>query len=299
LWIQDLPRPSGPSCLEMLLEVKVSLTSFLLAVATNCWLLDPSLPPLMALPTSALVPGIGVKAAELLCLWRLDPSLRAISATAYSLGLAFLAGLVLANTFGLYLAFLAFFHLSEYLATGLGNPKNLSFDSYLVNHSLQYGLAMVVSWLEHGLELWLAPSLKACTSLTLVGAALCLAGEVVRKAAMLEAGRSFNHLVQSERADDHTLVTSGIYSWCRHPSYAGWFLWSLGSQLILVNPLCLLAYAYVSFTFFSERIYVEEFMLLKFFGDEYRRYQARVGTGIPGIRGFQGPMSQVGWGGDN
>ena len=59
----------------------------------------------------------------------------------------------------------------------------------------------------------------------------------------------------------------------RHPSYAGWFLWSLGSQLILVNPICLLAYAYVSFSFFSERIYCEEFMLLKFFGKEYREYQ--------------------------
>ena len=59
----------------------------------------------------------------------------------------------------------------------------------------------------------------------------------------------------------------------RHPSYAGWFLWSLGSQLILVNPFCLLAYAYVSFSFFSERIYCEEFMLLKFFGKEYREYQ--------------------------
>lgn len=283
----------------MLLEVKSSLASFLLAVATNCWVLDSSLPPLTALPTSALVPGIGVKAAEVLCLWHLAPPLRVTSVTAYCLGLTFLAGLALANTFGLYLAFLAFFHLSEYLATGLGNPKNLSFDSYLVNHSLQYGVAMAVSWAEHGLELWLAPSLKACTSLTLAGAALCLVGEVVRKAAMLEAGRSFNHLVQSERAEDHTLVTSGVYSWCRHPSYAGWFLWSLGSQLILVNPLCLLAYAYVSFTFFSERIYMEEFMLLKFFGDEYRQYQARVGTGIPGIRGFQGPMSQVGWGGDN
>ena len=59
----------------------------------------------------------------------------------------------------------------------------------------------------------------------------------------------------------------------RHPSYAGWFMWSLGSQLILVNPICLLAYAYVSFSFFSERIYCEEFMLLKFFGNEYREYQ--------------------------
>ena len=59
----------------------------------------------------------------------------------------------------------------------------------------------------------------------------------------------------------------------RHPSYAGWFMWSLGSQLILINPICLLAYAYVSFSFFSERIYCEEFMLLKFFGREYREYQ--------------------------
>jgi protein-S-isoprenylcysteine O-methyltransferase len=103
---------------------------------------------------------------------------------------------------------------------------------------------------------------------------LCLVGEVVRKAAMLEAGRSFNHLVQSERAADHTLVTSGIYAWSRHPSYAGWFLWSIGSQLILANPVCLLAYAAVSFSFFKERIYVEEFMLLKFFGQQYRDYQA-------------------------
>ena len=64
-----------------------------------------------------------------------------------------------------------------------------------------------------------------------------------------------------------------ISSHFRHPSYAGWFMWSLGSQLILVNPICLLAYAYVSFSFFSERIYCEEFMLLKFFGKEYREYQ--------------------------
>ena len=35
----------------------------------------------------------------------------------------------------------------------------------------------------------------------------------------------------------------------------------------------MLAYAYVSFSFFSERIYCEEFMLLKFFGKEYREYQ--------------------------
>ena len=30
---------------------------------------------------------------------------------------------------------------------------------------------------------------------------------------------------------DHQLVTSGVYGYCRHPSYAGWFLWSVGTQV--------------------------------------------------------------------
>ena len=80
---------------------------------------------------------------------------------------------------------------------------------------MQYGVAMVVSWTEHALWIFFSPSLKSLYLVTFLGTILCLVGEVVRKAAMLEAGRSFNHLVQSERADDHTLVTSGIYSWCR------------------------------------------------------------------------------------
>ena len=49
-------------------------------------------------------------------------------------------------------------------------------------------------------------------------------------------------------------------------------------------------YAFVSFTFFKERIYVEEFTLISFFGDQYRQYQKRVGTGIPGIPGYHGPV---------
>jgi len=289
----------------MLPEVRVSVTSFLLGVSTNCWVLDPTL--LSAITTSSLLqldtslfllPGLAVKIAELSYLYSLDNSHRLVSITGYCLGLVFLLGLYLSpSSFGIYLSFLAFFHFSEYVATGLGNPQNLSFDSYLVNHSVQYGLAMLVSWLELWLELWLLPTgWKNLSLITGVGVVFCLLGETVRKSAMLEAGRSFNHLVQSTKAEDHRLVTSGVYSWCRHPSYAGWFLWSIGSQLILVNPVCFVLYAWVSFQFFNERIYVEEYTLLQFFGQEYRDYQAKVGPGIPGIKGFQGPVSQVLWG---
>ena len=81
---------------------------------------------------------------------------------------------------------------------------------------MQYGVAMVISWLEHALWLSFLPTLKSLFLVTILGTILCFVGELVRKSAMLEAGKSFNHLVQSERADDHTLVTSGIYSWCRY-----------------------------------------------------------------------------------
>lgn len=60
---------------------------------------------------------------------------------------------------------------------------------------------------------------------------MVLCGEGLRKAAMLTAGSNFNHIVQNEKAQSHVLVTSGVYSYFRHPSYVGWFYWSTGTQV--------------------------------------------------------------------
>lgn len=276
----------------MLSEVGWSLASFLVAILINSSLILTwpwPWPHLLSWPLLS-------KPAEILVLLGLGCKHWLNNLTAYCLGLVCLVGLQnISSQFGLYLAVLSTFHFSEFIVTGLGNPQNLSFDSYLVNHSTAYGLAMAASWLEHFTQLWLWPDLKlGLPVLSWAGLALCITGEIVRKTAMLHAGRNFNHLVQSTRDSEHRLVTSGIYSFCRHPSYAGWFLWSLGSQVILCNPVCLVIYAVVSFQFFNERIYAEEFSLLQFFGSEYREYQARVGTGIPGIQGF--PVTQRVWG---
>jgi len=58
---------------------------------------------------------------------------------------------------GLYLCSLAFFHLSEYLATALLNPSTLTISSFIINHSLEYNLALAASWVEHALLLYVAP----------------------------------------------------------------------------------------------------------------------------------------------
>lgn len=92
--------------------------------------------------------------------------------------------------------------------------------------------------------------------------------------------------MQFQQADDHKLVTNGIYKLVRHPSYVGWFYWSLGTQVILANPLCFIFYIIASWLFFRERIYMEEIALLNFFGDEYLRYQQTTKTGLPFIDGY-------------
>jgi len=280
----------------MLSEVKISMASSLLAVAVNYNLpLDyssfASSLPWDLLPQSLSLP-LQLKPVELGLLLMLDKAHRLTAFTAYCLGLVLLIGIQNSSVpFGLYLTVLSFFHLSEYVTTGLSNPQNLSFDSFLVNHSWQYGLAMLISWLEYFIELWLLPQVKhSFTMVSYTGLVICMLGEIIRKLAMLQAGRNFNHIVQSNKAEEHQLVTNGVYSLCRHPSYMGWFLWSVGSQVLLVNPLCLIVYGVVSFAFFKERIYVEEYTLLAFFGDQYRQYQASTGTGIPGIEGYHGPV---------
>ncbi len=63
-------------------------------------------------------------------------------------------------------------------------------------------------------------------AVSLAGLALCAGGEVLRKLAMLHAGRSFNHIVQMDLdEDEHRLVTDGVFGLVRHPSYVGWFYW--------------------------------------------------------------------------
>jgi protein-S-isoprenylcysteine O-methyltransferase len=100
---------------------------------------------------------------------------------------------------------------------------------------------------------------------------------------MITAGNSFNHLVQHDKKEDHKLITNGVYSIFRHPSYTGFYYWSVGMQLMLGNPICFFLYAYASYKFFSIRIPEEEETLIAFFGDEYRTYRKNTFVLIPGL----------------
>lgn len=197
-----------------------------------------------------------------------------------------------------FVAILSMFHYLEFYATARYNPADAKLSSFLLSsNGSAYRIAHTAALIEFGIRNWLLytqrtswlempsqlPIAFPSYFLPLLAFALVAAGQGVRTAAMAEAGTSFNHLVQSRKKIDHVLVQSGVYRILRHPSYFGFFWWALGTQVLLGNHICFLAYAAVLWKFFAARIAKEEQFLVKFFGQEYVRYRDRTPVLIPFI----------------
>lgn len=193
-------------------------------------------------------------------------------------------------SFGLYLCLLSFFHWSEFYFTGLFNPTNCGLDVYMLTHSTEYMAACLFSFLEFWVEaifFYYFPYQKVnLNPIKWFGLLMCLLGELLRKMALIRASTNFSHFIEYRKRKNHQLVKDGVYSWFRHPAYVGWYCWCVGTQILLLNPICIVGYAIASFKFFKDRIYEEEKLLLQFFGLEYKLYQQRVGTGLPFIKGY-------------
>ena len=189
--------------------------------------------------------------------------------------------------------------------------RALIVQAFLLNHSVEYCGAMAAAMVEYAIESYFFPGLKrlwlivscaglclAClllircslvccclTRQTLVGFLLTAAGSGVRVMALFTAKHNFTHEIADEKKPEHVLVTNGIYQYVRHPGYAGWFWWTVGTQVMLVNPVCILAFAYAAWRFFRDRIPYEEEGLVSFFGQAYITYRAKTPTCTPQSRG--------------
>jgi len=211
--------------------------------------------------------------------------------TGFLLGLSCMLPLLLllllpsAAPFAVYFFLLVLFHMSEYLLTAAFRPDTLGFDNFLLNHSLPYQVCVLAAWLEYWLEYGFAgswwPGGKQWGALNTLGLCLCLLGLCTRSLGMATASTNFSHKIEDEKRPEHRLVTHGIYAWLRHPAYFGFFWWSVGTQVLLANPVCVVAYTLATWHFFFDRIPHEEELLVGFFGDEYHAYRKRTHIGIP------------------
>lgn len=105
---------------------------------------------------------------------------------------------------------------------------------FLLNQSVSYTIAVSVSFIEfNALQKWcdfykVMPSLITMPLMAL-GLSMIVVGHVFRIGAEFTAGSNFNHKIQFYKDEKHELVTHGLYSVSRHPSYFGWFLWAVGT----------------------------------------------------------------------
>ncbi|KAA8917501.1 hypothetical protein TRICI_000367 [Trichomonascus ciferrii] len=184
----------------------------------------------------------------------------------------------------LYVICLVVFHFLEFYITAKYNPSRASADSFLLNNGVAYNVAHLVAFVEAIVEYKYGPQPPTCSRVMAgIGFGLVLMGQTVRSLAMVHAASNFSHTIVRKKHDDHQLVTTGVYSLSRHPSYFGFFYWALGLQMFMLNPVSFLGFAIVLWRFFNDRIADEESHLVAFFGDRYINYKRSTPTRIPYI----------------
>jgi protein-S-isoprenylcysteine O-methyltransferase Ste14 len=80
---------------------------------------------------------------------------------------------------------------------------------------------------------------------------------------------------------NHTLITTGIFAYIRHPMYASQWLWVIAQALLLQNWLAGSANLLFFIVFYIIRVRGEEKMMIDTFGKKYLDYKANVGAIIP------------------
>lgn len=214
----------------------------------------------------------------------------------------------------LYLIAWAVLHMLEFVVTAYYNGTRLFADcachargarldatnpaAFLLMNGVAYYAAHLLGLLEFLVEAALFPEHKQQRVVQVMGLALVVFGQVFRSLAMVHAGGNFSHTVARQKREDHVLVKHGVYAYVdnpccmhltyyrivRHPSYAGFFYWALGTQLLLLNPISTIVYIITLRRFFAQRIEAEEYHLVHFFGNDYTRYRARTRSGVPLVR---------------
>ena len=79
---------------------------------------------------------------------------------------------------------------------------------------------------------------------------ITVASLILRILAFYTAKSNFTHKVAYRKKKEHQLVTNGIYSIFRHPSYTGFFYFSVGSMVMIGNFISAAAFWVALSTFF-------------------------------------------------
>jgi protein-S-isoprenylcysteine O-methyltransferase len=133
---------------------------------------------------------------------------------------------------------------------------------------------------------WLAPQVTLLgwpdsLGVVLLADLLLVLGIGLRIWAIVHLGRFFTVNVAIQ--EGQRVVQDGPYRFVRHPSYSGSMLALVGLGCLTFNWLGFVVIIASSLAAYTLRISVEEKVLLRNLGEEYRRYAQRTKRLIPGI----------------
>ncbi|SOV16581.1 protein-S-isoprenylcysteine O-methyltransferase, putative [Plasmodium gaboni] len=125
--------------------------------------------------------------------------------------------------------------------------------------------------------------------LVLISLLFCITGMFIRIMGIINCSKNFSFYVLSSYSLEkkymnrkHNLIKKGIYKYMRHPSYTGWFYYSIFLQLLLSNIFCFALSFLLSWVYFYRTIKREEKNLLECYNYEYQTYmQETRSTYIP------------------
>lgn len=119
------------------------------------------------------------------------------------------------------------------------------------------------------------------TGLQVTGIVLAVAGIVATSYAQLGMGDSWR--IGTDRDEQTTLVSTGVFGRVRNPIFSAMLVFSLGIALLTPNAVTLVGLGLlVGSIQFTVRM-VEEPHLRRTHGDHYRAYTTQVGRFIPGV----------------
>ena len=183
----------------------------------------------------------------------------------------------------LYFITLCIYHYSEYLSVLIYHFNILKCEYFLIDHSRSWIISTLVSFAETIIGIYFFDKYKKIKIIFILGLLMTIVGQYFRIAALFTGKKNFTHKISYNKVNDHELITYGIYSLSRHPSYFGFFIWSVGIEIMCCNPICTVAFTYILFKFFKDRILTEEETLIQFFGEKYLEYKKNVPILIPFI----------------
>jgi protein-S-isoprenylcysteine O-methyltransferase len=167
---------------------------------------------------------------------------------------------------------LCVFPVCEFLCTAYFSPQALclrAFHPYTYWTHWAVGCLAAAEWTGREAVSWNLRTLQGFCLIT--GLTLVIVGASFMVKARIDAGNCF--LPKALTEQDPKLVSTGVYSVCRHPWYFGWALWSIGLWLVSATPATALCAAGLNAITLRRKIEVEE-LGLKQVLEEYRGYMS-------------------------